>query len=75
MTQQQALLLLRLIDTLAFLLREAPQVKRDYDALSAKVRTFVEEDRDPTPAETAELGDRLRNLSAELQARALELGQ
>ena len=49
----QLLLILKLIDTLAMGVEMAIDVRARYDAVSAKVRKMVEEDRDPTPEEWA----------------------
>jgi len=64
------LVLLKLLDVLAVLLASYPGAKDRFDRLSAKVRTMVEEGRDPTDEEWDELNAETRELSDRLQAAA-----
>lgn len=70
MTPQTILLILTLVDSLATVLAELPEAKERYDRLSRKVRRMVEESRDPTAQEQAEITDEVMGLSASLQEAA-----
>lgn len=55
MTPATALLVIRVLDLLAFALLKGPEVKARYDRAVAKIRELIEEGREPTPEEFAEV--------------------
>jgi len=59
MTPEMVLLILRVLDLLAFGLRHAPEMVAEVQTLNAKVREMVEQNRDPSPEEWADLEARL----------------
>ena len=55
MAPSTALLVLRLVDLLAMGVQLAPEIRARFDDASARVKRMVEEGRDPTPEEWAEI--------------------
>ena len=51
MSPEVALLIVRILDLLAFGLRHAPEMVAEVRTLNAKVREMVEQNRDPSPEE------------------------
>ena len=66
MSPEVALLIVRILDLLAFGLRHAPEMVAEVRTLNAKVREMVEQNRDPSPEEWADLEARLERASAAL---------
>ena len=60
MTAATLVLLVQGLDLLVLGIEMAPQIRAAFQDMTAAVRTMVEEDRDPTPAEWATL-DTLRD--------------
>ena len=67
MTPQILLIVLRLIDLLATGLALIPEIRARYDESSAKLRTIIEEGREPTPAEFLELLAESESLTQKLR--------
>ncbi len=68
MTASQLMMLVRIMDLLAFMLTKYPEIKAQYHVLTGKLQLMVKEDRDPTPEEWAELEATTDSLHARLQA-------
>ena len=64
MNPTTAALILKLIDILALGVAMAPQIRADYEATKAKIAKWVEEGRDPTPEEHAEINKQIDDLTA-----------
>ncbi len=67
MSPKTSLLILRLLDLIALGASLAPEIMARYRDISAKVRTMVEEDRDPTPEEWGELDAETEDLFRRIQ--------
>lgn len=74
MSPAQLTLLLRLLDAVAFALHEVPLALADYRATRAVLGKMVDEDRDPTATEWAELNGRL-NFLHDVLAEAAALAE
>ncbi len=75
MDPRTALALITLIDHVALAIRLGPKVKANYDALSARVRSMVDNDREPTDAEWEDFGRRASEGSNRLRAAAALLDE
>jgi hypothetical protein len=60
-------LILRLIDLIALGATLAPGIMARYRDISARIRVMVEEDRDPTPDEWADLDAETDDLFRQIQ--------
>lgn len=69
MTATTALMVIRLLDILALGMQHAPAIMSRYSALRDKVKSMVEEGRDPTPEERAELDAETDEIMAQLGSR------
>lgn len=58
MSRATVMLILNLVDLAAVGLKAIPELKREYDWLRGKLQIFIDEDRDPTAEEWAELHSR-----------------
>ncbi len=67
MNPRTAQLILRLLDMIALGASLAPEIMARYRDTSAKVRTMVEEGRDPSPEEWAELDAETEDLFRKIQ--------
>ncbi len=67
MNPRTAQLILRLLDMIALGASLAPEIMARYRDTSAKVRTMVEEGRDPTPDEWADLDAETDDLFRQIQ--------
>lgn len=67
MNPRTAQLILRLLDMIALGASLAPEIMARYRDTSAKVRTMVEEGRDPSPEEWAELDAETEDLFRQIQ--------
>jgi len=55
MNPATALLLIRVLDLLAFAVLKGPEVKARYDRAITKIRELIEQEREPTSEEFAEV--------------------
>lgn len=67
MSAATMLTVLKLVDLVATAAVMLPEIRARYDALSALVKTMVEEGRDPTPEEWAALNAETDDLMAQLR--------
>ena len=59
MTPEMVLLIVRVLDLLAFGLRHAPEMVAEVQALNERLRVMAAENRDPSPEEWADLDARI----------------
>jgi len=66
MSQGVALLLIKLLEVLSLGLVVGPQIKRQFDKDVGLLKQMVEEGRDPTPSESADIDSDIDKLREEL---------
>lgn len=67
MTQQTAMMLLRLIDLVALGATMAPTLRASYDDLSTRLKSMVADGRDPTPEEWSTIDAETDRLMREIE--------
>ena len=75
MSPQVLIAIISLIEHVALGLRLGPKAKKEYALLSAKVRSLVDNDRDPSAEEWADLGRSIDSASSRLRAAAALLDE